>query len=217
MKDTQVEAPKKHHEGSDNIVVPGGLFGCSSLSSSGIRWSTAESSSLSLCTSHQPRSIFFSFLFFFFFFPQTHTRTYTHQLPLTPISLYHPLSSSSASLPLSQLFSAPAEETFFSLLCFFLTTSSKKRPSTTTSTTASVLFQLSPVSSLPLELRLFSTPTGLSSLGFPFDSLSIRLRSIAAYLLSRAYHRSSLSLPPSLSLSRLFAFLASPITLHGVP
>ena len=215
MKDTQVEAPKKHHEGSDNIVVPGGLFGCSSLSSSGIRWSTAESSSLSLCTSHQPRSLFFLFFFSSSSFPQTHTLT--HSLTLTPISLNHPLSSSSASLPLSQLFSAPAEETFFSLLCFFLTTSSKKRPSTTTSTTASVLFQLSPVSSLPLELRLFSTPTGLSSLGFPFDSLSIRLRSIAAYLLSRAYHRSSLSLPPSLSLSRLFAFLASPITLHGVP
>ena len=72
-----------------------------------------------------------------------------------------------------------------------------------------MLFQLSPVSSLPLELRIFSTPTGLSSLGFPLDSLSIRLRSIAAYLLSRAYHRSSLSLPPSLPLSlsplRLFS------------
>ena len=111
MKDTQVEAPKKHHEGSDNIVVPGGLFGCSSLSSSGIRWSTAESSSLSLCTSHQPRSLFFLFFFSSSSFPQTHTLT--HSLTLTPISLNHPLSSSSASLPLSQLFSAPAEETFF--------------------------------------------------------------------------------------------------------
>lgn len=88
VKDTQVEAPKKHHEGSDNIVVRGGLFGCRSLSSSGIRWSTAESSSLSLCTSHQPRSIFFSFLFFFFFF-SSNTHTHTHTL-INSLSLPSP-------------------------------------------------------------------------------------------------------------------------------
>ena len=95
MKDTQVEAPKKHHEGSDNIVVRGGLFGCRSLVFLG--------DSLVNCRVQLPLSLHFTsatvyFLFFSFFlllFFLKHTHTHIHSstpshshLPLSPVGLF---------------------------------------------------------------------------------------------------------------------------------